>query len=214
LSLSTKFSTLTATIQEDNPSLDWVVQIMDSNFFSALFAVLGVIVGAWLTHKYSLKSKISEDNRERLLASVMDALQHADDLLDNFKDFAYNAPRGGGRIRPSDNPEAEWIKIPRKEAKEHDRNAANAIARMHENTEMLRKLNVQLSVFSPPELVHSFQQIPEFVTNFLQKTVEGGGQHKGQLAADALEGMQNLFDEALKQTVELAEVKFKTVKKR
>lgn len=188
---------------------DFVLQVMDSNFFSAFFAVAGVVLGAWLTHKYTMESKVRQDNRDRLIAAVMEALECAEELLSNFSDYASHAPYGGGRYRDSDDPTGNWKKLPKAQARFHDAEAAAAIGRMLENSNKLRKLNVNLSVFAPVDLVESFQAIPNRVTKLFAALVDEGI-HRGNLAHEALEDMEYLFNAALDRARELAEVKFKT----
>lgn len=187
---------------------EFVLQVMDSNFFSAFFAVAGVVLGAWLTHKYTMESKVRQDNRDRLIAAVMEALECAEELLSNFKDYASHAPYGGGRYRDSDDPTGPWRKLPKAQARVHDAETAAAIGRMLENSNKLRKLNVNLSVFAPVDLAESFQAIPNRVTELFAALVDEGI-HRGNLAHEALEDMEHLFNAALDRTRELAEVRFK-----
>lgn len=188
---------------------EFVLQVMDSNFFSAFFAVAGVVLGAWLTHKYTMESRIRQDNRERLIAVVMEALECAEELLSNFRDYASNAPYGGGRYRDSDDPTGPWKKLPKAQARAHDAEAAAAVGRMLENSNKLRKLNVNLSVFAPADLAESFQAIPNRVTELFAALIDEGI-HRGNLAHEALEDMERLFSAALDRARELAEVRFKT----
>lgn len=192
----------------DNTWQEFLIQVMDSTFFSAFFAIAGVVLGSWLTHKYTMESKVRQDNRDRLLAAVMEALQCAEELLSNFRDYAHNAPYGGGRYRDSDDPNGSWKKLRKAQARAHDVAAGAAVGRMLENTNELRKLNVNLSVFAPNDLAESFQAMPNRVTE-LFATLMDEGMHRGLLAQEALDDMEQLFSAALARTRDLAEVKFK-----
>ncbi|GAA4371635.1 hypothetical protein [Paeniglutamicibacter cryotolerans] len=80
---------------------------------------------------------------------------------------------------------------------------------MLENSNQLRKLNVNLSVFAPVDLAESFQAIPNRVTELFAALADEGI-HRGNLAHEAHEDMERLFSAALQRARELAEVKFKT----
>lgn len=192
----------------DNSWQEFLLQIMDSTFFSAFFAIAGVVLDAWLTHNDTMESKVRQDNRERPLTSGMEALQCAEELLSNFRDYAYNAPYSGGRYRDSDDPNGRWKKLRKAQARAHDAAAGAAVDRMLKNATKLRELNDNLSVFAPNDLAESFQTMPNRVTELFE-TLMDEGMHRGLLAQDALEDMERLFNAALDRTRDLAEVKFK-----
>lgn len=193
------------TLSDDFTGYEFVIALFDSSFFAAVFPILGVALGAWLTHKFTLPNKIKEDNRERLLGAVMEALQASNELLTNFREYAYNAPRGGGRIRTADDVNAEWEEIDEETAHEHDLAAADAIERMMINSDRLGDLTVSLEVFAPQELTESFQALPNRVTELFAALMEEE-MHRGRLAEEALNDMSELYENALVKTRRLAKV--------
>lgn len=196
---------LDTTSNADAETYEFFLAILESSFFTAALPVIGVILGALFTHKLTHSNKIKEDNRERLLGAVMEALQASHELLINFRDYAYNAPRGGGMIRAADDPNAAWERIDEEAAHEHDVAAAEAVNRMLNNSNRLEELTVRLEVFAPRDLTESFQALPNRVTRLFSTLMEVGT-HRGQLAEDALQDMEQLYEKAVAQTRRLAKV--------
>lgn len=199
MSLNLKLSQSVAN-EELNAS-SWVrdfVAVLDAEIWTSVLPIAGVFLGVYLTHKFALRTKAHEDNRDRLIGAAMDSLQCANEMVIHFRDVAYHGPRGGGKIRDSTDPEADWTDISPEEAKEHDFEAGEAIGRLIESQRRLREFNIVLSVFGPVDLTKSFEAIPDRVTDYFNSIAEDGT-IRGEATGNALYDIDALFVRATEQ---------------
>lgn len=165
-------------------------------------ALTAILVGAalsaftliWQTRAERRRTDL-RDSQARLASHVADVLVAAHEFQRSFREFTFNAPRGGGQFGPPGSDPATWVKIPKREAREHDKRAGNALDEMWKQHQKVEQALILLELYAPHEVVKSLRAISGTFTELLEEGIPEF--FKGELFGEAEKAMQGHYDHAV-----------------
>lgn len=178
---------------------------IDASVSSSLIALLGVVVGAFVTGAMGARRELEKELRGRSLEVLSESIGQLGLVRVLLRDFAYYAPRGGGRIRESGNPSAEWQELDPKEAEEADNLAAQAFDRLNSALQELRVKSMELGVLTNSSLRMSFEGIANAIEASFREDIlvesDADGNEQAFHSGAAMSRLQKKVDDLIEQAL-------------